>query len=65
LFAGFLLVKRHFVSDLILIEVADILNGLLANTFCHDQFHVAEPLVGTKAFRLRYFAQAHDAVSRR
>jgi hypothetical protein len=39
-----------------------VLHGLLADVFCHDEFYVAEPLVGIKAVGLRLFTQANDAV---
>jgi hypothetical protein len=48
--SGFLLIKRHFVSNVILVDIADVLHGLLADISCQDQFHVAKPIVRIEAF---------------
>jgi hypothetical protein len=40
LFPGSLLVRRYFVRDVILVDAADVLNGLLADIFCrHWKFN--------------------------
>ena len=51
----FFLLRDQRVADVILVDIADILNGFAANLARGDDLDVAEPLVGVEAltFRLR------------
>ena len=46
LFANVYLIKGHFIGDVVFIDVANVLHGLLADVFRCDEFYVPEPLVG-------------------
>ncbi len=46
LFANVYLINGHFIGDVVFIDVANVLHGLLADVFRCDEFYVPEPLVG-------------------
>lgn len=63
---GFLPELRLFdgklVSDVVLVNIADVGDSLLSNLFGRNEFYIAEPEVRVKAHICRLFAQLHNAI---
>ena len=48
----------QLVRHVVLVNVTDVVHGLLADVFRHHEFYVAKPYVGIETFGLRLFARA-------
>ena len=57
-----LLFEHQFVSNIVFVDIADVLHSLLADVLCRDKFYVAKPLIRIEPFGLRTFAQANNPV---